>query len=350
MFRMFLFIFTLFSVINSISTTTYSCDPQISCGCSTSQSVVTAKVIGGEIASNYTWNWIASLQYSGSHQCGASLLTSEYAVTAAHCLQDFLNNINSLSILVGTNYLKDKSSPTIQRRTIIKATMHPNYNLGYLDDFSNDIGIIQFEPLNISSSSSSKIRFICLPSENQDPFQVNTSLVAIGWGVTFASSSAPVSNYLRQVTVQAYSSSSEECQNSHMTNSSVQFCAGIPEGGKDTCQGDSGGPLMSFVNNRWILAGITSFGDGCAEEGKPGIYTRVSHFIPFINSLVSFPTTTTTTTVTSTISTVIGEISTSFQNISNETISAMNTGTISERSISISFISSILFLLVTYLL
>ena len=52
---------------------------------------------------------------------------------------------------------------------------------------------------------------------------------------------------------------------------------------------------MSFVNNRWILAGITSNGIGCALAGYLGIYTRVSHFISFINSNVDFPVTETRT-------------------------------------------------------
>jgi len=52
----------------------------------------------------------------------------------------------------------------------------------------------------------------------------------------------------------------------------------------DTCQGDSGGPLMAFVNNTWVLAGLTSSGHGCAEAGYPGIYTRVSSFISFIDA------------------------------------------------------------------
>ncbi|CAF5113345.1 unnamed protein product, partial [Rotaria sp. Silwood1] len=47
-------------------------------------------------------------------------------------------------------------------------------------------------------------------------------------------------------------------QASEIVNPSVQFCAGVIAGDKDTCQGDSGGPLMAFVNNRWILAGLSS--------------------------------------------------------------------------------------------
>lgn len=43
---------------------------------------------------------------------------------------------------------------------------------------------------------------------------------------------------------------------------------------------------MTFVENRWVLAGITSNGYGCARKGYPGVYTRVSHYVPFINQVM----------------------------------------------------------------
>ena len=67
----------------------------------------------------------------------------------------------------------------------------------------------------------------------------------------------------------------------------------------DTCQGDSGGPLMAFVNNHWILVGLTSSGVGCARAGYLGLYTRVSAFVSFIESNVNrsiFVSTTASTT------------------------------------------------------
>ncbi|CAF0886221.1 unnamed protein product [Adineta steineri] len=281
---MFLFIFIFYSIINLTLAANYSCNTASLCGCSTVSTVVTSRIIGGEDAGDYTWNWIVSFQSNGEHRCGATLLTSEYAVTAAHCTVALLPYMASLTIVAGINDLSDSSNTAVQRRSIIKMFTHPNYKN---NTFVNDIAILQFAPLNISSDFNTGV--ICLPQASQDPFQTNTNLIAIGWGVTSTSIYADVSDSLQQVTVQAFSSTSADCLRSNMTNATVQFCAGVSGGGKDTCQGDSGGPLMAFVNNVWILAGITSFGYGCAQAGYPGVYTRVSSFIPFINSIVSFP-------------------------------------------------------------
>ncbi|CAF4155148.1 unnamed protein product, partial [Rotaria sordida] len=240
------------TIVDSIHSATYKCDSSLSCGCSTSTTILTSRIVGGEAASNNAWGWIISLQESGEHTCGASLLTSEYAVTAAHCVENSISNISTLSILAGTNDLNDTSIRSIQRRSIINVTMHPDYDkLNIL----NDIAIIKFSPLIISSNS--KLAFICLPKQDEDPFKTNSSLVAIGWGYTSQFIDV-VSNTLRQVTVQAFSSTSFDCQRTGILNSSTQFCAGTITGGKDTCQGDSDGPLMAFVDNRWVLAGITS--------------------------------------------------------------------------------------------
>jgi secreted trypsin-like serine protease len=216
----------LFSFVNFISTTTYTCDPSIPCGCSTSSTTVTERIVGGEAAPDHAWGWAVSFQLFDEHMCGASLLTSDSAVTAAHCVADFLDQLSYLSIVVGTNYLDGTSSTTLQQRSVIEISMHPLYNSTY---FTNDIAILRFFPLNISSGSN--LAFICLPDANQDPFQTNSSLVAIGWGVTDESSDT-LSNYLQQVTVLAFSSTSSDCLQSGLTNSTLQFCAGIYGGGK----------------------------------------------------------------------------------------------------------------------
>jgi len=52
-------------------------------------------------------------------------------------------------------------------------------------------------------------------------------------------------------------------------------------------QGDSGGPLVHNVQGRWTLIGLTSFGDGCARPGYPGVYTEVGHHLEWIASVIS---------------------------------------------------------------
>ena len=66
-----------------------------------------------------------------------------------------------------------------------------------------------------------------------------------------------------------------------------QLCAG--DTGKDSCQGDSGGPLTTAGDvrgtQRTVQHGVVSFGPShCATEGTPGVYTKVSHYVPWIVS------------------------------------------------------------------
>lgn len=67
----------------------------------------------------------------------------------------------------------------------------------------------------------------------------------------------------------------------HISDS--MLCAGHPEGGQDSCQGDSGGPLMiQMPNRRWATIGIVSWGVRCGEPNRPGVYTRVDRYLPWI--------------------------------------------------------------------
>ena len=73
----------------------------------------------------------------------------------------------------------------------------------------------------------------------------------------------------------------------------TMFCAGEETGGIDSCQGDSGGPLVvpnlsktGHTTNH--LAGIVSWGIGCARAGLPGVYTKVSNYIDWIEDRMQY--------------------------------------------------------------
>ena len=63
-----------------------------------------------------------------------------------------------------------------------------------------------------------------------------------------------------------------------------QLCAG-GEYYKDSCTGDSGGGLVRLANNAWVVEGLVSYGRGCGLE-KPGVYTRVRSYLPWIHANV----------------------------------------------------------------
>jgi secreted trypsin-like serine protease len=67
-------------------------------------------------------------------------------------------------------------------------------------------------------------------------------------------------------------------QNDGYYDPKTMVCAGYRRGGTDTCEGDSGGPLLSALpSGRLILVALTSFGEGCAKAGHPGVYDLVAH-------------------------------------------------------------------------
>ena len=71
-----------------------------------------------------------------------------------------------------------------------------------------------------------------------------------------------------------------------------QICAGGVNESKDTCQGDSGGPLQIYhheVYCMYSLVGITSFGKVCGSINSPGVYTRVSNYVSWIENIVWRP-------------------------------------------------------------
>ena len=204
----------------AVTTMTYSCFSNATCGCSFNSPVI-SRIVGGEQAGADTWGWAASIRIGNRHICGGVLISSTLILTAAHCLTS-CKSIRSLSINIGSKYL----SVIGQRRTVSNVYVNQNYDS---INFAHDIAIIGLSsPINMNDHS---IALICLPSTiNTDYPPVDATVVAIGWGVLSSGDRNP-SNTLQQVTLKTVSKYALTCQKV-IRNVNVQFCSGVQGGGK----------------------------------------------------------------------------------------------------------------------
>uniref|UniRef100_A0A3P9MAB9 Peptidase S1 domain-containing protein n=1 Tax=Oryzias latipes TaxID=8090 RepID=A0A3P9MAB9_ORYLA len=170
------------------------------------------------------------------------------------------------------------SNPNSVSRTVTTLIVHPDYNTVTAD---NDIALLQ---LSSPVTFNNYITPVCLPSTNSTFYSgVNTWVT--GWGNIGTGVSLPAPQTLQEVQVPIVGNRRCKCSYSSITDNMV--CAGLLAGGKDSCQGDSGGPLVIKQNNRWIQAGVVSFGNGCALPNFPGVYTRVSQYQTWINTQIT---------------------------------------------------------------
>lgn len=225
------------------------------------------QIVGGVAAQLGDFPFIVSLQRSGSHFCGGSLLNSRTVVTAAHCAVG--QTASSLRVRAGS--LNKGSGGTLA--SVSSIVIHPSFSSSTLN---NDVAILK---LATAIPTSSTIGYATLPASGSDPVADSIATVA-GWGTLTQGGSSPTT--LRKVDVPIVSRTECRAQYSVSEITTNMICAGLDEGGKDSCQGDSGGPIVDASSR--ALIGLVSWGEGCAQPGKAGVYSRVSTLLSFITS------------------------------------------------------------------
>ena len=253
--------------------------------CTSGNPFSNARVVQGIEVVPHSWPWIVSLQLGDFHFCGGTIVNAEWIVTAAHCCVN--QNPRRVTVVTGEH---DFSSSSGVRAQSIEIHIHPDYSGG--NDMANDICLIKTQSMNIDGIVAEAV---CLPEQGSHIIAddadtaPNTNCYVAGWGTTENDSSP---DELQSARVNVFSA--EYCaDNTNLPfDPSAEFCAGYVSGGRDTCQGDSGGPLICVVNDRPTLYGITSWGYGCGEVGRPGVYAKVSPQINWFNQVINSMTTT----------------------------------------------------------
>ena len=162
---------------------------------------------------------------------------------------------------------------------IVKRFKHPKYDPML---FKNDIALFK---LSRNVEFNPYVRPICLPQIDEE----TQSAIATGWGALEAYDAT--SKVLMKVTLDIFNHTDCNQKFEKDIDYETQVCAGSYEKRKDTCGGDSGGPLQIYnkdqVHCMYTIIGITSFGgSNCGAIGFPGVYTRVHHYLDWIEKKV----------------------------------------------------------------
>ena len=244
------------------------------------------RIVGGKEVmkiNKYPWQLSLSTGYLGmlyQHRCGAAVVSAIWAITAAHCLQA-VSVASRLYVLGGFTDMEKWDWAQIRR--VEKYYNHENFSASL---YEQDIALLKLEsPLLFTPN----VLPVCLPAPSyRGKFNsaVGKTALLSGWGRHWET--GPLVNQLEMVELPVIDN--WECMKWYNRSGSRQYipeksflCAGYEDGGFDACNGDSGGPLIIYrADGRAELLGIVSWGIGCGIAGRPGVYTRVGEFLPWI--------------------------------------------------------------------
>jgi len=239
------------------------------CECGTANQEI--RIVGGRPTGINQYPWVARLVYDGQFHCGASLLTPDYVLTAAHCVRRLRRS--KIRVILGDHDQFITSETQAIMRAVSAIIRHRNFDS---NTYNHDIALLKLrKPVTFTKT----IKPVCLPTENDDP--AGKTGIAVGWGRTSEGGALP--GIVQHVNVPILTLA--QCRSMKYRSSRItanMICAG--KGKTDSCQGDSGGPLLISNKEKFEIVGIVSWGVGCGRAGYPGVYTRVAKYLPWLRA------------------------------------------------------------------
>ncbi|XP_054732810.1 chymotrypsin BI-like [Anastrepha obliqua] len=237
------------------------------------------RIFGGSVAQRHSFPYQVGLllqRPKGLYWCGGALISDEFILTAAHCV----DMAKRALVFLGAHEIKN-ANELGQVRIMVKRSnfiIYPTWNPRRLKD---DIALVR---LPVPIEFNERIHPIPLPSRSYEykSFQ-NKLAIASGWG-RYAMGSHAISNVLRYVKLRVIDGGT--CKRSFpLSFRNTNICTS-GKYARSTCNGDSGGPLVvrrKYTNKR-ILIGLTSFGSihGC-DLGYPAAFTKVASYLDWIS-------------------------------------------------------------------
>jgi secreted trypsin-like serine protease len=236
----------------------------VACALLATATTPASAIVGGQNAPNGAYPSVARITFGNAFLCTGTLIAPNWVLTAGHC-GSVTGEVSSpaawpaalINVRIGGD-----TSTTGEKVAVSTVTVHPSHllNSGY------DITLLKL------AANSTKTPTKVAGSAEASSWAPDTLEKIVGWGTTSEGGSTPT--HLQEgsvpITTDAY------CAGAYSDfEATTMVCAGFPQGGVDTCQGDSGGPMFGSVAGVLRVVGATSYGNGCARAGYPGVYARV---------------------------------------------------------------------------